>query len=407
MFSKQVLVAVLAAAGAVSAAANCTQTTFTINSQADFDEISSCTTLTGDVTIGTSTDVSIDLSGPKAIKGDLTLLNNKLISTLKSSSLQSVSGAFHLQNLTTLSTLSFTTLTSVGSINWVSLNAIDVLTFTAGVTKAASVVISDTFLSSLDGLDVASASTIDINNNRRLIKYTSSLGNLTDLLNINANGLNLEVSFPNLIWIANMTVSNVSSFSVPSLATVNGSIRFDSNFFTSFSAPNLTSTQTGDVSFISNADLANISMPLLKSIAGGLQIANNTALQNVTGFAALKTVGGAVKLRGNFTEVELPSLADVKGAFNVESTGDITSSCAVFKKLAPSSAGGNGDIQGTYTCQSDNANANSDTSTSTASSTKSSSTAKATGSSSAATGLGINGVAVVGLAGVAALAQLL
>ncbi len=183
-----------------------------------------------------------------------------------------------------------------------SLTAIDVLTFSAGLKTAKSIVVSDTFLKSLDGIDVVSADSIDINNNRRLVEYTSALANLTTLLNINANGLDLQVNFPNLIWIANMTISNVSSFSVPSLKTVNGSIRFDSNFFNSFSAPNLTSTATGDVSFVSNAELTNITCPLLTSVGGGFLIANNTALQTVDGFDKLKTVGGAVNLRGNFTE---------------------------------------------------------------------------------------------------------
>ena len=306
MFSKQVLPVLAAAAGLASAATSktdvCKQTTFTINSQADISNLLSCTTLTGDVVIGNQTDATLDFTGIKVIDGDLTLLNNNLVSTLKSDTTTKISGAFHLQNLTTLSTLAFTELTSVGSIEWVSLTAIDVLTFTAGIKTADSIVVSDTFLSNLDGLDVASASTININNNRRLVSYTSSLGNLTNLLNINANGLNLEVSFPELTWIANMTISNVSSFSIPSLKTVNGSMRFDSNFFTSFNAPNLTSTTSGDISFVSNAQLTNISLPQLTSIGGGFLIANNTAQGKIDGFGKLKTVGGAVNMRGNFTE---------------------------------------------------------------------------------------------------------
>ncbi|CAK7205018.1 cell wall protein Ecm33 [Sporothrix eucalyptigena] len=411
MFSKQILPVLAAAAGIASAASSssstCKQTTFTINSQADISALASCTTLTGNVVIGNQTDATLDFSGIDEIDGDLTLLNNNLVSTLKSSSTTSITGAFHLQNLTTLSTLSFTELTSVGSINWVSLTALDVLTFTAGIKTASSIIVSDTFLSSLDGLDVESADTININNNRRLVSYTSSLGNVTDLLNINANGLDLQVSFPDLVWIANMTISNVSSFSVPSLQTVNGSMRFDSNFFESFSAPNLTSTTSGDISFVSNAELTNITVPQLTSIGGGFLIANNTAINKINGFNKLKTVGGAINMRGNFTDIELPALSDVKGAFDIVSTGDISSSCATFKKLAPSSSGGNGDIQGQYTCESNNAEANSDTNpTSTGSSSGSSSTGTS-GNGNAAAGISVNSLAVLGLAGVAVIAQML
>lgn len=410
MFSKQILPVLVAAAGVASAASStdtCKQTTFTINSQADITNLLSCTTLTGDVVIGNQTDATLDFTGIKVIDGDLTLLNNNLVSTLKSDTTTEISGAFHLQNLTTLSTLSFTELTSVGSINWVSLTALDVLTFTAGINSAESIVVSDTFLSSLDGLDVASADTININNNRRLVSYTSSLGNLTTLLNINANGLDLQVSFPDLIWIANMTISNVSSFSVPSLATVNGSMRFDSNFFTSFSAPNLTETSSGDISFVSNAQLANITMAKLTSIGGGFLIANNTATDKITGFNKLKTVGGAINMRGNFTDIELPALNDVKGAFDIVSTGDISASCATFKKLAPASQGGGGQIQGKYTCDSNNADANSDTNPTSTGSSSGSSATGSSGNGNAAAGISVNSMAVLGLAGVAVIAQML
>lgn len=162
-----------------------------------------------------------------------------------------------------------------------------------------------------------------------------------------------------------MTIANVSDFSAPSLVTVNGSARFDSNYFTSFNAPNLTSTKTGDISFVGNSQLTNITFPVLTAIGGGLLIANNTGLDEITGFPKVKSVGGAVKLRGNFTDVEFPSLNDVKGAFDVSSTGDIASSCKTLGGL--SSKGGGGQVQGTFSCTSNNTNANQDTGSNTTS----------------------------------------
>ena len=58
----------------------------------------------------------------------------------------------------------------------------------------------------------------------------------------------------------------------------------------------------GGLSFVANADLTNASFPQLKTISGGLLIANNTAFEEVTGFPALTRVGGAVDISGNFTE---------------------------------------------------------------------------------------------------------
>jgi len=281
----------------------CTQSEITINSQADITNLATCRTLRGNVLVGTRTDSILNLGqGIQSIDGDLTLVNNGGVTSFSASGLSSISGEFHLQNLTALSTLSFPALTSVGKVNFVSLTALDSLTFTSGIRTARDVVVSDTFLSSLEGLNMVSVASMDINNNRRLVKYESRLGNLTDNLNINANGLNLQVSFPSLIWIANMTISNVSTFDAPALRVVNGSMRFDSNFFRTFQAPNLTSTTSGDISFVSNPQLTNITLLSLTTVGGGFLIANNTALQKVDGFPKLKSVGGAVKLRGNFTK---------------------------------------------------------------------------------------------------------
>ena len=209
-----------------------------------------------------------------------------------------------MRNVTKLSSLSFSSLTSVRALAWQSVTNLN--TFTLGpLNKADEVTISDTFLDALDGIDLSKVNKFDINNNRRLKKFSTKLASLSDTLNIQANGIGgigLEVNLPNLIWIANMTIANVTKFQVPSLKVVNGSARFDSNYFETFSAPNLTHTESGDISFVGNGALNNMTFPKLATIGGGLLIANNTGLDKVTYFSQLTDVGGAIKLRGNFTE---------------------------------------------------------------------------------------------------------
>jgi hypothetical protein len=245
----------------------------------------------------------VDFTGLTTVKGNFIAENDGQMTGLSSSTLSSITGAFQLTNLTGLSSLAFTSLHSVGSISWTALTALDTLTFgTPGITTAKSIVISDTFLSSLDGIDVTSLQTLDINNNRRLTQWDSALANLSDTMNFLANGEGFELSFNDLVWAANLTVNNVTSFAVPALQTINGSASFDSNQFTSFSAPNLTSTQSGNIGFVSNNLLTNVTFPQLTSLAGALLIANNTGLDIINGFPKLKTVGGAIKLRGNFSE---------------------------------------------------------------------------------------------------------
>jgi hypothetical protein len=404
MFARTLILSSLAAIG-VSAASStasaiCTQSTATINSQADATQLASCSTISGSVVVSASASGVISLDGPQQITGDLICENAGGLTSLGSISLGSIGGSFTLNNLTLLSTLSMTDLQSVGTISWQALPALSQLTFPATVSQAKSVTISNTFLSTLDGINLGTVDTLQIDNNNRLKTFSTQVANITQGLNINANGNSLDVSFPNLIWAANMTFRNISSISIPSLATVNGSLGFYGNYMTSIAAPNLTtvgsySDGTGSMAFVANAKLNNISMPSLTSVGGADQIANNTDLGGIS-FPALSTVGGAIDFSGNFTTPILPALTIVKGNFNIQSQQAID--CTGFQ----SEAGSSKVIQGTFTCKTtaDASSLGSGTSTGTSSS------ASATSSKGAAASYGISD-AVAGLSVIGGLLQML
>jgi aspartate 1-decarboxylase len=410
MFAKYLIPAV-AVLGAVSAQSSCKQTQVEINSTADAQTLaSSCTTFTGNIVIGKGATGTIDFTGLGQIKGDLIAEDNDAITALSGDDLNSISGTFRLHNLIGLSTLHFTSLKSVDSIDWATLSQLDTLTFgTPGIQNAKSIIIGDTFLSSLEGIDVTSLEVLNINNCHRLQTMDLPLANLSSTFDLQANGAanNLNVTLNDLKWIANMSVQDTAQFLVPSLQTVNGSIRFDNNLFQSFAAPNLTSVQSGDISFVSNNALTNISFPQLTTMGGGLLIANNTKLGEIDGFNKLKTVGGAIKLRGNFTEVSFDALNDVKGAFDLSSTNDISKVCDKFQELSSSKQGGGGQIQGVYHCESNNSLANSDTGGNTSSTGTTGGGSSSSGDDdSAASGLVAN-AAMISLAVVGGLIALL
>ncbi|KAL2178138.1 uncharacterized protein P884DRAFT_198764 [Thermothelomyces heterothallicus CBS 202.75] len=363
MFVKHLLPAFVAI-GSVAAQSSCSSKTTTINSQDDVSKISGCRKVEGSIVLGSESGATIDLTGPREITGDLIVQNNGQIQTLQSSSLESIGGKFEINNATSLNVISFEKLTSATTVEWVSVTRLDTLTL-GPLTKAKSVRLSDTFLNTLDGFALSTVTDLKLDNNRRLSKYTSELTSLDGQLVIQANGLSLEVDLPKLVWITEMAIANVTKFSIPQLQVVNGSARFDSNFFETFSAPNLTHTEDGDISFVGNGFLKNMSFPKFTDLNGGLLIANNTGLDRVTFFPKLEKVTGAIKLRGNFTEISFPALDNVKGAVDISSTADIRKSCEKLSESAPRSQGGDGKIEGVFTCTANNDKANEDTDQST------------------------------------------
>lgn len=276
----------------------CSLATFTVNTAADATtSLSQCSVIDGSVEVSSSIGTVLDLSGPEKINGDLSLESLPLIS-LMSSSLTTVSGASTLHNLTALSSLSFTSLTSVGSIQWDTLPALSELPFDSGVTSAETVSIDDTLLSSLAGLELIQVNDLTLSNNRRLQSVGLPLRNLTGRLTISANGLPLRISFPDLVAVNNLAISNVSPLELPSLQTITGTAQFDTNYFSSIQAPDLTACG-GSLSLINNPDLINISLPQLSSINGQLSIANNSELEKITrDLSSLKTVEGNVYIVG-------------------------------------------------------------------------------------------------------------
>ncbi|KAK9326227.1 hypothetical protein V1517DRAFT_358840 [Lipomyces orientalis] len=327
MFRK-LLVSALVIAGAANAAANVCNETITATTQADLDNLSGCTTFGANIILA-ETLTTATLSGIQTISGNLICNNNTQITSISAPNLQTIGGKFELKQLTILNTLSFPRLTTVGAINWVTLPAVSGLSFTAGVSSCDDVYISDTDLSTLDGINLTTVSSLDINNNLNLNDIEMGLTEATYQVAISFNG-ETQVSFPSLKWAYNLTFHDISSISTPILSVVNASYLLISNVFESFSAPNLTTV--GGLSIEDNQDLTSISFPKLTTIGGaGLEVSNNSMLENFSGFPKLTTVNGAIILEGNFTNATFPSLTLVRGAVNIDSSEDFD--CSPFNTL--------------------------------------------------------------------------
>ncbi|KAL9944937.1 hypothetical protein ACHAQF_002247 [Verticillium nonalfalfae] len=393
--------AILAVGASVASAQSsiCSTATYTITSAAEATAIP-CRTMES-IEISSDLTGAVTIDGPTRLKGNLVVNNATQLVSLASSSLTTIDGRFELVGLELLNDVRFTALTAVETIEWVTLPALGTVVFgTAGVTSASSVRISNTDLRSLDGLNLASVDEMYINNNDRLLSYSTQLANVSKKLEIDSNGPALNVTLANLIWAQELIINNAASVLVPSLEVINGSMRFDQNSFTTFTAPNLTEFKEGDISFINNPELTNISFPLLETLGGSLTIVNNSRLTGIDGFPELKEIGGAVLLGGDFESVELPSLDDARGAFDVRSTENIDESCKFFDDMEGRQ------IRGEYNCRGGDENANEANSTSGGSSGNGGSSNNNNNGSGSAM-LGTNMAALVTVAVIGGLAQLM
>lgn len=337
----------LAAVGGAYAQSSCSVSgTTTLNSPADASALSSCQTFSGSIAIATGVTQGMNIPGVRRITGDLVANNNSLIPSISGDSLQTIGGAFILNELQILSTLSFPQLSQVDSIQWNALAGLQQLSFTTGVQQASELNIQNTQLQTLDGINLAVVDTVFITNNNYLNDISMQLGNITNSLNIESNGGNVSAIFPNLIWANNMTFRNVSQIALNSLVSVNGSLGFYSNEFESLQCANLTTvgSNKGDLTIVSNQNLNNVSFPQLKKVGGGFSIQNNTDLMVIDGFPKLATITGAFDLYGDFTNVSAPALNEVDGAFNIQSSSEL-GGCDAFQKLKSGSQ-----IRGKFFC---------------------------------------------------------
>ena len=301
----------------------------TATAQSDLDKYSGCTTLVGNLTIDGVLG-SGALANVKKFDGSLRIFNATDLVTFSADSIEEITGSLELQSLTVLTTASFGALEKVGTISLITLPAIS--TFATNLKSASNILISDTSLESIDGFSaLKTVDSFNINNNRYLTSVKASLNTVSNALELGFNGQNTALSFDNLIWANNITLSSVSNVSFASLQNVNASLGFINNTFTTLSVDQLKSVgQTFTIS--SNDDLNSVSFKNLTSIGGGFVIANNTNLQTIDTFSEITTIGGALSVIGNFTTLDLSSLKSVRGVADVETSAS-NFSCDALKKL--------------------------------------------------------------------------
>ncbi|AJP37159.1 Ecm33p [Saccharomyces cerevisiae YJM1078] len=366
----------LAANSSTSIPSSCSiGTEATATAQADLDKISGCNTIVGNLTI-TGDLGSAALASIQEIDGSLTIFNATSLSSFSADSIKKITGDLNMKELTILTSASFGSLQEVDSINMVTLPAIS--TFSTDLQNANNIIVSDTTLESVVGFStLKKVNVFNINNNRYLNSFQSSLQSVSDSLQFSSNGDNTTLTFDDLVWANNITLRDVNSISFGSLQTVNASLGFINN-----TLPSLNLTQLSKVgqslSIVSNDELSKAAFSNLTAIGGGFIIANNTQLKVIDGFNKVQTVGGAIEVTGNFSTLDLSSLKSVRGGANFDSSSS-NFSCNALKKLQS-----NGAIQGdSFVCKNGATSTSVKLSSTSTESSKSSATSSASSSGDA------------------------
>lgn len=320
-----------------SVTSGCSFSDFTATENGQVASVAACATAVGDIHINGNKVDTINLTGVRAVYGDLKI-NGTNAQAFNAPDLQLVSGELSISKSTALSTVNLAQLTTVGTLTFNALPVLEKTGLATGITSADSISISNTGLTSLEGINVYKLKTFDVNNNQDIETIDSALQKVTDTLSINYNADKVEVSLDELTTANNLNFGSISSLSVANLTTVNGSLALYNNKFDSFEFKQLKSVGKS-VAIEKNDDLEEFDFPKLETIGGALNIDDNEKLKSFSYFDKLTSVGGSVNLGGDFNNGSFPKLNRVSGGFNLTTTGDL--SCDSFIKLNK-----DGDVKG-------------------------------------------------------------
>lgn len=276
----------------------------TLTNAADASGLASCQTYSGSIAIATgATEIEIPVT---RITENLVTVPKGSITSLSAPSLRQVDGQMSIVSQADLATLSMPSLIEVNMLELSALgpNLLQLDFGTPGLEQVTNLSVSDTYLSSFTGMtNLKTAQGVNVATNNMLQDLSMVISNVTGTLSIRGNKRGLTVSLPNLAEAGQVLINDCSSVSVPSLGNVTVAVAFIDNLFESLSLPNLTQIGPGAGGFLAqgNADLTNLSLPLLAKVQGGVDVVSNPKLTGTYSFPSLRLVGSA-RMVGPFKE---------------------------------------------------------------------------------------------------------
>ncbi|KAI5956284.1 ECM331 [Candida jiufengensis] len=326
---------------------SCSFSRTTISASTGIQQLNSCPTLDGTISI-TGNDISvIDLTAIRQLNADLTIYNSSTINVVLVNQIENITGLLEFNNLTQLTTVELTSIKDAQNLEFVSLPNFANLNLNNEVLKAGRIILSNTALSNLNGLALFDTiEYMNINNNKNMSQLNfESLKNVSDSLILSFNHNQAQVNLNALNWASNLTIQDVVDFSATNLTSVNGSLQISYNTFETLNLSSLTSIGSS-LQVFAHDDLTEVDFGSLTSVGGELSFFNNSQLSNMLNtFKSLQRVDGAVSISGDITNLSMPALQRIRGDFQLNSTSE-DFDCEEFNQYHE-----DGDIEGNnYIC---------------------------------------------------------
>lgn len=354
----------------------CSQKQLIVTSQSNLDSIASCKTFKGDIVFSHSLE-SASLEGVEVIEGSLKAFNLTNLNWVAAPELKEITGTLQLTILERLYRASFPKLTKVGDINLITLNRLRKIDLAAGIQEANGLVVSDTALGSLEGVNAfEELSMLRIDNNKDITQINFPKLKSAYFITVSSNhhgDVGVSVKFPELTQAQEFTLQDISDIDAAKLSHINNTFSIIDTKAKVINFPQLARVDDS-FSILSNSNLNNVTFPKLELVGGGFSISKNRNLETISSksFPELKIVDGSVNIEGPIKDATFPSLNIVRGGLEVESSST-EFECTFFDELNQEQVirGEPYVCKGGDTSSNDNAfiSASSDTSSETSSST--------------------------------------
>lgn len=226
------------------------------------------------------------------------MIGNTGLENLTSASLSRVNAGIYVSHSSSLGEIRLPNLSFIDTYSVRNSTNLSKITLgEEGVATAKVIMLESTGLIRFQ-LNLASVDFLQIRNNRYLYHFTSDLEILAGGGRFDLEASDSTLQLPNMTRAGGLSVAHGRYLNMQSLVSVNTSVGFENNMFTSLSLPVL-ETITGNLSVTNNTNMVEVDFPRLEKVEG-LTVARNPSIVELDGFPKLGEVSEKVELEGDF-----------------------------------------------------------------------------------------------------------